>query len=324
MAEAHDPVHLDQSPEARREPPGGVAPPAVAAAASAGRVVAAECGCGGGGHGVPCGCSGRLTYATGQLGYDLGGEARRDSIVQSLGEEGNVHVAADVLAHLEKRPWEAEALLWTLNLDATPIYAVRPAGAFAGAAYERLREFLAGQLHEGVERISVPGRVAGHATLFSGQVVPVIVPELRGMFSWSTDALVQLVLGKRPDKEDKETVKKYARASEGIRNFLDRVYYELRNLGQSSEERAINFAATHAFQAAQSFRDAAHHGLVLDTIETERSPICRPGSDCWDVKITFFNPHERLTHARHVHRFTVDVSDVIPVTVGPARSWAVY
>jgi len=74
----------------------------------------------------------------------------------------------------------------------------------------------------------------------------------------------------------------------------------------------------------RSFQDAVDKGLVLDTTEVERSPICRPGSECWDVKITFFNPSERLTQARHVHRFTVDVSDVIPVTVGPVRSWAVY
>jgi subtilisin family serine protease len=281
----------------------------------------AECGCGGG-KSAPCGCSGRLAYAIGQLGYDLVSEARRDSIAQSMAGK-NVHVPADLLAHLEANPWEAEAFVWTLNIDATPIYAVRPAGPFAGVAFERLREFLAGQLNEGVERISVPGRISGRATLFSGQVVPVITPELRGMYSWSTDALITAVLGPPPAGGGAEA-ETYAKASDGIRNFIGRVYYALRNLGQSPEERAINFAATQAFQVARSFQDAVDKGLVLDTTEVERSPICRPGSECWDVKITFFNPSERLTQSRHVHRFTVDVSDVIPVTVGPVRSWAVY
>ena len=35
-----------------------------------------------------------------------------------------------------------------------------------------------------------------------------------------------------------------------LRNLLDRVYYDLRNLGQNSSERALNFVATNAFQAA--------------------------------------------------------------------------
>lgn len=295
VSETHDSVHLAQS--------------------------SAECGCGGG-KSAPCGCSERLAYAIGQLGYDLVSEARRDSIAQSMAGK-NVHLPADLLAHLETNPWEAEAFVWTLNIDATPIYAVRPAGPFAGVAFERLREFLAGQLNEGVECISVPGRISGRATLFSGQVVPVITPELRGMYSWSTDALIVAVLGPPPAGGGAEA-ETYDKASDGIRNFIGRVYYALRNLGQSPEERAINFAATQAFQVARSFQDAADKGLVLDTTEVERSPICRPGSECWDVKITFFNPSERLTQSRHVHRFTVDVSDVIPVTVGPVRSWAVY
>jgi hypothetical protein len=63
--------------------------------------------------------------------------------------------------------------------------------------------------------------------------------------------------------------------------------------------------------------------MELDTIETERSPICRPDSDCWDVKLTFFDPERVFQRARKTHRFTVDVSDVVPVTVGPVRSWYV-
>lgn len=318
-----DQVHPAQSQEGPGGPPGDPAPPAPAApAGDRGRVAAAECACGGGG-GAPCACSGRLTYAIGQLGYDLASEARRDSLAQSM-SAGDVHLPADLLAHLEKHTWEAEALLWTLNLDATPIYAIRPEGAFAAVTYDRLREFLADQLRQdGVERISVPGRVSGRATLYSGQVVPVIVPELRGLCSWSTGALIASVLGKRPVQKGKEA-DHYNAASEGVRNFLGRVYYELRNLGQSPEERALNFAATNVFQVTQSFRDAATQGQALDAIAVERSPVCRPDSDCWDVKITFFNPRERLTQARYVHRLTVDVSDVIPVTIGPLHSWAIY
>ena len=30
---------------------------------------------------------------------------------------------------LDKNPWDAQSLLWTLNLDSTPIYVIQPAGA---------------------------------------------------------------------------------------------------------------------------------------------------------------------------------------------------
>jgi len=86
----------------------------------------------------------------------------------------------------------------------------------------------------------------------------------------------------------------------------------------------MNFAATNAFMAAAVFEQAVGKDLMLDSIETERSPVCRPDSDCWDVKLTFFNPKERLTVARTVFRFTIDVSDVVPVTIGDVRSWSVY
>jgi len=63
--------------------------------------------------------------------------------------------------------------------------------------------------------------------------------------------------------------------------------------------------------------------MALDTIEVERSPLGRPDSDCWDVKIHFFYPERQVQTVRKVFRFTVDVSDVVPVTVGPTRSWFV-
>jgi hypothetical protein len=61
--------------------------------------------------------------------------------------------------------------------------------------------------------------------------------------------------------------------------------------------------------------------MQLDCITTERSPFCRKDSDCWDVKFKFFDP-ENDRRARLVSRFTVDVSDVYPVLVGPFRTWS--
>ncbi len=282
------------------------------------------CSCGGKGPSCSCGAKkGKkvaTVYALGTVGYDFGSEARRDSLTQEIGK--NVSNPREFLEAMRVDPSLAAAVTWTLSLETTVIYAIQPVGAFATTVYDRLQEFLQAQLSEGAERVSIPGRVRGSARLLNGQVVPRIVPEARGMYDWSTPSLVRTVLGEPPSESDAGA--KYAEESSAISNFLDRIYYELRNLGVSPQDRALNFAATNAFQAGLVFSTAVKAGLQLDRIDVERSPTCRPGADCWDVKLVFFNPARRLEQARRVYRYTVDVSDVVPVTVGPLRSWDVY
>jgi cyanobactin maturation PatA/PatG family protease len=270
------------------------------------------------------GCNGgkpSLVYALGRVGHDFGTEARRDSFIQSMGG-GNPDDPAQLVEYLKLGDfWKsnfhaATRITWTLNIDATPIYAIQPVGAFNEVGYKQLLDFLSQQLNEGVERVSIPGFIAGKVALLSGQTVPVIVPELIGMASWSTAALVKAVVGGEEFAESEKAKK--------LTNFLDRIYYELRNLGVTSQERALNFAATNAFQVGHVFESCLQESLELDTIDVEPSPICRPGSDCWDVKLVFFNPKQRMERARDVHRFTIDVSDVIPVTVGTVKRWSVY
>jgi hypothetical protein len=289
------------------------------------------CGCGGGANQAP-----QLAYALGQLGFDFGTEARRDSFAQSMDPirdsngkaiaHGNPYDAGQLLAYLKKNPWDGASLTWTLSIDTTPVYAILPAGPFAAEVHERLREFLADMI-DGVERVSIPGAAAGSVRLMNGQIVPAIVPELRGMYSWTTNALVQSLLP--PQTESATDAEKVTFAAigievaNGVRSFLERVYYELRNLGQTPQERAINFAATNAFNIEAVFEHAQKENTALDTIEVERSPICRPESDCWDVKLMFFFPERPPLAPRRVYRFTVDVSDIVPVTVGEMRSWTV-
>ncbi len=280
-----------------------------------GRITPSECACGGG--------NASLVYALGQLGHDFGSEARRDS----FGQQGikDPHDAGQLLSHLKANVSQATAVIWILALDATPIYAIRPAGPFAAETYERLREFLNAQREEGAERVSIPGVVSGKETLMNGQVVPVIYPELRGMYSWSTKALLAAVLGKAPAATAKEAERTaYQQKETGVQNFLERVYDEMRNLGLTSQERALNYAATNAFQVQRVYQRAIEEQTQLDAIEIEKSPVCRPGADCWDVKLTFFNPTRRLEQARKVYRFTIDVTDVVPVTVGTVRQWHIY
>lgn len=122
----------------------------------------------------------------------------------------------------------AAAIIWTLNLDATPIYAIKSCGAFAREIYERLRDFLHQQLGNAVERVSIPGRIAGNVRLMNGQVVPVIQPDRRGMYSWRTDQLIDLVskeLGYSESEQDE-----LARCKERVGNFF---CSSLRGIAQS-------------------------------------------------------------------------------------------
>jgi cyanobactin maturation PatA/PatG family protease len=274
-----------------------------------GTIDPADCGCGGSSN-KPA-----IVYALGTIAYDFGSESHRDSLVQSMGG-GNPHDPAALLAYLTDNPWDAEEIIWTLNIDSTPIYRLVPSGPHSIVGYQRVREFLEAQQNGNIQRVSIPGRSQGTTTLLNGSSVANVYPLLRGMYSWTTEALVGATTS-----GTKGSTKALA---ENVTNFLNQVYYKMRNLGLSAEERALNYAATNAFQVSSVFAAALNENLELDDISATKSPICRPGSDCYDVVLSFFNPKERLTVARKQYRFTVDVSDVVPVTVGEVRSWSVY
>jgi hypothetical protein len=217
---------------------------------------------------------------------------------------------------------DASGLIWTLVQDLTPIYAVQPGMAFGPGAYDRLVEFFEDQENGRADQVAVAGRLVGQTRLINGQVVPVLRPDIRGMYNWSVDRVVEAAIAAIGGVGGPDTVKAEIKA------FAERVYYDFRNLGITAQERALNYAATNLFQAASAYAEAIKHTAneetKLDRIDVERSPICREGSDCWDVKLTFFNPKKRQQEAKRVFRFTVDVSGVIPVTVGEMRSWYVY
>ena len=272
-------------------------------------------------------------YTIGILGYDFGTEARRDSFKQMMPAvefEGtqvpsNPYDGRQMANYLANNPSEAKSLIWTLNLELTPIYAIEPMGSFAQDVYAVLQEFLAGQVEaedsdDYIERVSIPGRITGRTVrLFSGQVVPVIEPQSpRGMYGWRINTLISAALEAVGAEQQDAQEEEMRRA---LSSFLNRVYYDLRNLGQTSQDRALNFAATNAFQVAQTFSAAVGAGMELDSINVQKSPFCRMDSDCWDVQLKFFDP-ENNRRAKRVFRFTIDVSDFIPVTLGEVRSWS--
>jgi hypothetical protein len=293
-----------------------------------------DCGC----QKCAAGAAPQLVFALGELGYDFSSEARMDSFVQRL-KRPERKLAYDrnaIVGHLNDHLTDASSLEWTLSIHGTVIYSIRPTGPFAADTYRELKNALAKQeeyrLEDGEEvgRISVPGVIAGTTRLLSGQVVPVIIPELHGMFQWTTAELIKVLLKDKPElaKDATEAVKK-KREEEDQKdkqlylNFLNRVYYELRNLGVSSHDRAINFAGTNVHEMKAICKDVrdSKERMELDHIQAQPSAICRPGSDCWDILVSFFYPDRHVQAVRKVYRYTVDVSDVVPVTVGRMRHW---
>ena len=277
----------------------------------------------------------KLVYALGTIGYDFGNEARRDSFKQlmpAVNMDGaiipaNPYDSRQMVDYLSVNPTEAKPLILTLNQELTPIYALEPVSGFAADIYEILILMLQGQIQpensdDFVERVSVPARLTDRTVeLFSGQVVPVIsLTNTRGMYGWKVNSLVDAALQTVITGETAPAQEIAMRKA--LSSFLNRVYYDLQNLGQLAKDRALNFSVTNAFQAASSFSQAISTGMQLDSIEVEKSPFCRINSDCWDVKLKFFDP-ENGRRAKKVFLFTIDVSDRIPVTLGQVRYWSV-
>ncbi|NEQ81528.1 MAG: PatA/PatG family cyanobactin maturation protease, partial [Moorea sp. SIO2I5] len=109
-----------------------------------------------------------LVYVMGTVGYDFGTEARRDSFKQLMPPvevngvmvPPNPYDARQMGDYLGQNLYEAKSLIWTLNLELTPIYALEPVGAFADDTYATLQDMLASEAlpendDEYIERVSM-------------------------------------------------------------------------------------------------------------------------------------------------------------------------
>jgi len=109
-----------------------------------------------------------------------------------------------------------------------------------------------------------------------------------------------------------------------MHRFFGKIQFSIRNRGLSPEERAINSAATNAFNISETIVEAGEEGLTLRDVAVERSPLNRPGSEYFDVLFTFFDPQNKSDRAPLRARFTIDVSDTVPVPVVDPVTWHEY
>jgi len=259
----------------------------------------------------------QIVYALGNVGYDFGTESRRDSMLQYFLKSNEAFTEKKLVAYLldaEKSAGEVERLIWTLKIDGTPVYAIRPVGAFAYAGYAKLLKLLSGQLDGKIALVAVPGIAAGRTLLLSGESVPTLHPVVKGMIPWDVAQVVGAALVSA-DTEPR------LRAEQFLREYTDMVSRKFRNLGVMGRDRALNFASMSAGRVLEIVDRTGGLDLVLDDIEVSRSAACRTGSECYDVRVKLFIPSD-VTSAIRVFQFTVDVSDAVPVSIGDVSAWS--
>ncbi|MEU8992872.1 hypothetical protein AB0C98_41930 [Streptomyces sp. NPDC048558] len=199
-----------------------------------------------------------------------------------------------------------------------------------------LRDAIVGQVlpvddPDFVSRVSIPGVLTGRTTrLFSGQVLPVVEVKGRGVYTWNETQLITRIKEAVTDDANGRNTSVPDHFAKTVRAFLDKIYYQFRNLGQSSADRALNYAGTNAFlfgsQVSDGLLSAKHvpgtedHFYALDTIHVSKSPHCRVGSDCQDVVVTFFDPEDER-RSKVSYLFTIDVSDEHPVSLAPVHTF---
>ncbi len=297
-------------------------------------VTPADCGCGGKGKpsaeggGGGCGCGGKktekspLAYPIGRLGVSFSSQTRRDSIWRTVngGREGDLKpISNEALARLfETAPYQAQSVVWTLSRTDVPMYAIVPHGAFAAETYRWLVQEWSDPR---VEFASIPGVIAGQGTLYDGSVVDLLVPDLRGMSSWSMHAYTEAIVSER---KTLDAAISDAQLTQEVSRYLAKIMFTIRNRGVTPEDRALNAAATNAFNVSPVITQAGREGMTLRDVRVERSPLNRAGSEYYDVLLTFFDPAKRLEKAPLLARFTIDVADTVPVVIGEPTIWYEY
>jgi len=253
--------------------------------------------------------------------------------------------------------YDAQAVIWVLRQDESPVYAIRPSGPFAEDGYLELILFLMEQ--EGYkddaavyqEKDSPPvtyypsldthDRAETNRTTDSrGRPVRIIE---RAAIPGTLDGTAKLYNGSVipvicPDMRGTRSwsmerllamqlnvsaaTDEQQREKENLERVAQRFFEEARNAGLSPEERAVNFAATRTFRSVPDLRVKFGRDVAweLDDISVKPSPTSREDSECYDVETPFFDP-ENVLRAKIVLAQTFDVSDVVPVMLGDDREF---
>jgi hypothetical protein len=181
---------------------------------------------------------------------------------------------------------------------------------------------------ERTERVSIPGLIQGQVRVLSGEILTEIAPDMRGTHSWSLARLHTMIEDALRDSANNATISALA----GVMSRFDHVLMHLddivRNRGLSAQDRALNYAATRIVDILPEIADSLvvpNNNSVtvyeLDSVATPvKSEIGPPGSNCWEVEISFFNPDNAFA-ARVIVSQAIDVSDIIPYRIEKPKQY---
>ncbi|CAM5693047.1 hypothetical protein SCHAM137S_06500 [Streptomyces chartreusis] len=151
----------------------------------------------------------QLIYAIGNIGFDFGTEARRDSFRQQMpntvidataGEleqevQPNIYDPKQLHAYLSKNPWASDKLIWTLNHDAMPYYALE---AEAPVGMDWTRPIIADLKDDRDKVQELAQSAAGNKKLLAQFLETLSYPPVSYVYRTFRDAL----LGQAMDKKD--------------------------------------------------------------------------------------------------------------------------
>ncbi|MEL6557088.1 MAG: S8 family serine peptidase [Bacteroidota bacterium] len=235
-------------------------------------------------------------------------------------------------------------LIWLLNMNSTPIYAISPKLAdFRSSIYLTLQQFLAdnvgidssiysdytldissgkknpndplpkglfveGKDDDDVMRMVLPGYISGRTKLINGNFVESVTPVAYGLKDWTAKALVNSL-----NLKGEETTKQ-------LISILNRLYVSTLNKGQSADDRALNYSLYNILELSNIIGEITKDKLQLSHYQVVPSKISRQNSIAREVRMIFFDPMN-TNKASTTYSMQVDVSGVTPVIIGETQKW---
>jgi hypothetical protein len=253
-----------------------------------------------------------FVFALGSVGFEIPTDLAYEALEQertSAGIEGSVADAGVMGQLLAERPSLGERLTWLLEANGEPLYALEPEGPLAAEIYLNLAEALTAQVLGEVDTVSIPGlRISAQRSLRDGTRVPrVTMDVVRGLYAWTVESSVD---SSGLDVDSREILLSILRA----------IKDESRNDGAGGPARTLNYLMANPVQLAMSAVSAQREGFTFGGLNILRSTFSRPYSDCWDIELVFVDTEDEF-RAGLIHRHTVDVADIMPVSVGKLKAW---
>ena len=187
--------------------------------------------------------------------------------------------------------------------------------------------------------IAVAGEVVGKTRLFTGEVVDVINPVLRGMTNWNTEAILTLILAELHDPSNPVPIPDEL-VEILILKLVAKLYELVRNEGRSDADRAINYFATSqlllaaktllnptflAMLGVLDLSDPIHPkpskdfvNITADTLTANLAVCNRLGAVAYDVELSFFTFANQFSGSAVIAQ-TIDVSDDVPTPLSRPR-----